>query len=81
VDAVVVGGIGRGVFLGLHRASIAVLLSDRKTVEETLHALQGGELAEVDESMVCAHHAPGAGPHGRGHGPGACGHHGPAARE
>ena len=80
VDAVVVGGIGRGAFLGLRRAGIAVLLSDRKTVDETLRALQAGELAEVDDSVVCAHHGQGHGHgphgHGHGHGPGGCDHHG-----
>ena len=72
VDAVVVGGIGRGAFLGLSRGGISVLLSDKKTVGLTMQALKAGELVMVDESMVCSGHG-----HDHGPEPGGCGHQRP----
>ena len=71
VDAVVVGGIGPGAYMGLTRAGISVLLSDKKTVAETLAAHAAGELAPMDESALCNHGHGGHGPHGHGHGQGA----------
>lgn len=70
VDAMIVGGIGRGAFMGLSRAGIQVFSSKHQTVKEALKALEAGELAPVDPAALCAGHGHGT---GDGHG-GGCGH-------
>jgi predicted Fe-Mo cluster-binding NifX family protein len=72
VDAMVVGGIGRGALGKLQAADIRVYLSQKPTVEETLSALRAGALPEVTPETACGHH--GGGHHGH-HGQGGGGHH------
>jgi len=71
IDAIVVGGIGRGAFMGLTQAGVGVLLSNHRTVEEALGALAAGELRPVDPSSLC-------GGHSHEGGGGGCGGHDPA---
>jgi predicted Fe-Mo cluster-binding NifX family protein len=83
VDAIIVGGIGRGAYTGLTRAGIQVLLSTQRTVEEALDALAAGELRAMDASGLCGGHAQGMHGHGQpggrpGHGCG--GPHGSGRR-
>jgi predicted Fe-Mo cluster-binding NifX family protein len=66
VDAVVVGGIGRGALMKLKAMQVSVYLAGEGTVAETLAALADGSLPVVAESQVCGgHHGHG---HGHGHG-------------
>ena len=79
VDTMIVGGIGRGAFLGLSQTGIQVLLSRHRTVKEALKALEDGELSTVDPSALCAGHGHGEGQRqgngpGQGQGGGGCGH-------
>ena len=66
VDAVVVGGIGRGALTGLSRAGIRVFAAHPGTVAENLSLWEKGHLPAWDPDQVC-------GGHGQGHG---CAHHG-----
>lgn len=68
LDAIAVGGIGRGAIMKLQAAGLKVFLTRFPTVRETIDALQNGLLSEVDPSQACAHHGQG---HGQGQG---CGH-------
>ncbi|GAB4262246.1 NifB/NifX family molybdenum-iron cluster-binding protein [Deferrisoma sp.] len=66
VDAVVVGGIGKGALAGLSRAGIRVFAAFPGTVAENLEHWKAGRLPEWDPARTCG---------GHGHG-GGCGHHG-----
>ncbi len=68
LDAIAVGGIGRGAIMKLQAAGLKVFLTRFPTVRETVDALTNGLLSEVDPSQACAHHG-----HGHGQGQG-CGH-------
>jgi len=70
VEAVVVGGIGRGAMMKLQAGGVRVLLGAPTTVAEALAAHEAGTLSEATPDMACAGH--GHGPHGP-HGPHACG--------
>jgi predicted Fe-Mo cluster-binding NifX family protein len=65
LDALVVGGIGRGAIHRLNAASILVYLSDQPTVEAALLAFRQGTLHQATAETGCRHR------HGHGH---ACGH-------
>lgn len=75
VETMIVGGIGRGAFMGLSAAGIRVLISRHGTVKEALRALEEGELGAVEPSSLCAGHDP-EHEHGSGQGQrgGGCGH-------
>ncbi len=65
LDAIVVGGIGRGAIGKLKAANIQVFLSQFPTVKETIEALASGGLRPVTPDMACGGHG-----HGHGHGGG-----------
>lgn len=65
IDAIVVGGIGRGALSKLRAAGMATYVADRATAVEVVEAFKAGRLAEVDPSQACAGHAH---QHGHGHG-------------
>lgn len=71
LDAVVVGGIGRGALLKLQAGNIGVFLSEHATVRATMDAHKEGTLRPVSLDNVCGGHAHG---HMQGHGAGGCGH-------
>ncbi len=56
VDAVVVGGIGRGALSALRQAGIPVYSSNNGTVEDALKGLTSGQLRPVNELDSCAGH-------------------------
>ena len=62
IDAVVVGGIGRGALFKFQAANIGVYMSEYPTVQETINAHKAGSLRPVSPEGACA---------GHGHGPGA----------
>jgi len=64
VDAIVVGGIGRGALSGLQQAGLKVYLAQAGTVADNLVAIMSGELAELTPDMTCAGHGH---EHGHGH--------------
>ena len=70
VEAVVVGGIGRGAMMKLQAGGVRVFLGAPATVADALAAHKAGALPEATPDMACAGH--GHGPHGP-HGPHACG--------
>ena len=59
IDAMVVGGIGRGALHKLSAADIQVYISQHATVAEVMAALEAGSLQVMQPAMACAH---------RGHG-------------
>lgn len=67
VDAIVVGGIGKGALSGLIQAGLKVFLSHGITIAENLAAIESGELPEMTPEMTCAGHSHNHG-HGHGHG-------------
>ncbi len=66
LDAVVVGGIGKGALSKLRSAGIRVFLSKFDTVDEAIAAHKAGTLEQVTPATACGHHD-----HG---GAGGCGH-------
>jgi len=70
VDAIVVGGIGAGALAKIQAAGVEVIWSDRRTVEETLVALNGSQLQRIAPNQTCGHHH-GPETHGQG-GQGGC---------
>ena len=67
VDAIVVGGIGAGALAKIQAAGVAVIWSDRRTVDETVQALRASQLQRIAPSQTCGHHHGGA-DHGQGAG-------------
>ena len=67
INAVVVGGIGRGALFKLQADNIGVYMSEFSTVQETLDAHSAGSLRPVSPEGACAGHGHG---HGRGAGGG-----------
>jgi predicted Fe-Mo cluster-binding NifX family protein len=67
VDAIVVGGIGKGALSGLLQSGLKVFLAESGTVAKNLAAIQSGELSEMTPEMTCAGHSHGHG-HGHAHG-------------
>ena len=67
VDAVVVGGIGKGALTRLQRAGLKVYQADPGTVADNLAQAAAGQLKELTAEDVCAGHSHGHG-HGHGHG-------------
>ncbi len=56
LDALVVGGIGRGALVKLQQASIQVYLSDHATVGEVVEAFKAGQLPLLRDDQACAGH-------------------------
>jgi predicted Fe-Mo cluster-binding NifX family protein len=73
VDAIVVGGIGKGALNGLHRAGLKVFQAQAGSVAYNLSQITEGTLNELTINDVCGGHA-GGHDHGSGstHGAG-CG--------
>lgn len=63
VDAIVVGGIGKGALAGLKQAGLKVFLAQGGTVADNLASILMGELSELTPEMTCGGHAG----HGHGH--------------
>jgi predicted Fe-Mo cluster-binding NifX family protein len=61
VDAVVVGGIGRGALSKLNQAGIMVYKANAGSIEENLALLTARELSEVSLLQTCGGHAQGGG--------------------
>lgn len=61
VDAIVVGGIGRGALMGLQRAGLKVYGAQGETIAENLACLQTEGLTELNGNQVCAGHSQGGG--------------------
>ncbi len=55
IDALVVGGIGRGALAKLQAADVRVYLAEARTAEEVVRALRDGSLAEVTSDSCCTH--------------------------
>ena len=55
VDAVVVGGIGKGAIVKLNSMGIKVYQSIEGTIEENVNSLKIGELKEFDSNHTCNH--------------------------
>ena len=67
IDAVVVGGIGRGALFKFQAANIGVYMSEHSTVRETLDSHKAGSLRPVSPEGACAGHGHGAGAGGGCH--------------
>ncbi len=61
LDALVVGGIGRGAMMKLAAGGIDVYLSRLGSVGETLDALKKGQLAKASLDAACGGHGGGGG--------------------
>jgi predicted Fe-Mo cluster-binding NifX family protein len=59
-DGLVVGGIGQGALMKLRAANIRVFMAMHATVAETITAMEGDGLRQVDDEHACGgHHAHG----------------------
>ena len=61
VDAVVVGGIGRGALMGLTSAGVKVYRASAPTAAGNLEMLLGRRLEEITPAAACAGHGEGGG--------------------
>ena len=55
VDAVVVGGIGKGAIVKLNSMGIKVYQAIEGNIEENINSLKNGELKEFDSNHTCNH--------------------------
>lgn len=55
VDAVVVGGIGKGAIVKLNSMGIKVYQAIEGNIEENINFLKSGELKEFDSNHTCNH--------------------------
>lgn len=55
VDAVVVGGIGKGAIVKLNSMGIKVYQTIEGNIEENINSLKNGELKEFDSNHTCNH--------------------------
>lgn len=55
VDAVVVGGIGKGAIVKLNSMGIKVYQAIEGNIEENINSLKSGELKEFDSNYTCNH--------------------------
>lgn len=69
IDAIVVGGIGRGALISLQNAGFKVYRAEALTVNENVDALVRGALNEFDATSICGGHSHG---HSHSHGGGCC---------
>ena len=67
VDAIVVGGIGRGALAGLNQAGLKVYQACPGTIADNLVGISAGQLQELTTDDVCGGHGRAHG-HGQGHG-------------
>lgn len=68
VDAIVVGGIGKGALTGLNQSGLKVYQAQSGTIADNLASIKAGKLSELTPAHVCGGHS---GTHGHGHGHGA----------
>jgi len=59
VDAIVVGGIGGGAIGKLNALGIKVYVAAPGTIEESVHGIEEGTLAELTVEYACSGHAGG----------------------
>lgn len=64
IDAVAVGGIGRGALTKLMAAGLKVYRATKPTVRELLEEHRAGALQLVGLDQACSHHGHGGGCHG-----------------
>ncbi len=64
VDAIVVGGIGKGALSGLNQAGLKVFQAYPGTIADNLAQMATEQLKELTPNDVCGGHA---GPHGHDH--------------
>lgn len=57
VDAVLIGGIGKGAIMSLNSAGIKVFCVKPGTVGDNVQALNDGKLSEMDPAGACAGHS------------------------
>jgi len=69
VDAIVVGGIGKGALTGLNQSGLKVFQAQTGTIADNLDSIKAGKLSELTPAQVCGGHAGGHG-HGHAHGAG-----------
>ncbi len=69
IDAIVVGGIGRGALMSLNNAGFKVYRAEFLSVTENLDSLVRGDLREFEAGHVCGGHSH---DHGHSHGGGCC---------
>ena len=55
VDAVVVGGIGKGAIVKLNSMGIKVYQAIEGNIEQNINSLKSGELKEFDSNHTCNH--------------------------
>lgn len=55
VDAVIVGGIGKGAIVKLNSMRIKVYQAIEGNIEENINSLKNGELKEFDSNHTCNH--------------------------
>lgn len=55
VDAVIVGGIGKGAIVKLNSMGIKVYQAIEGNIEENINSLKNGELKEFDSNHTCNH--------------------------
>jgi predicted Fe-Mo cluster-binding NifX family protein len=65
VDAIVVGGIGKGALTGLHQAGLKVFQAQSGSIADNLTQITAGKLPQLTLNDVCSGHT---GAHGHGHG-------------
>ncbi|MCK5147415.1 NifB/NifX family molybdenum-iron cluster-binding protein [bacterium] len=61
VDAIVVGGIGKGAIMGLNRAGIKVYQAYKGTVNQNVQAWKDGQVKEMSPEGACGGHGNGGG--------------------
>ena len=67
VDAIVVGGIGRGALNGLNQSGLKVFQAHSGTIADNLAQMAAEQLKELTSNDVCGGHT---NSHGHGHGAG-----------
>lgn len=72
VDAIVVGGIGRGALNGLNQAGLKVFQAQSGSIAANLAQIRAGELLELTPSDTCGGHT-GGHEHGHSHHEFGCG--------
>ena len=56
VDAIIVGGIGKGALMGLKRANIKVYRCQGVTIADSLAAISVGDITELTPDQACGGH-------------------------
>lgn len=57
VDAIVVGGIGAGALMKLNQQGVKVFRAEASSVEQNIHLLKNGSLAQFTSQNTCSGHS------------------------